>query len=67
MLPRIGLLWHPKVLRAWLKDRGHEGDTLVVTKIDRLARSVRHMCEIVNRLQAMGSTLQHVHKRSDVS
>ena len=23
-----------------------EGDTLVVTKIDRLARSVRHLCEI---------------------
>src|SRR3981189_775954 len=25
-----------------------EGDTLVVTKIDRLARSVRHLCEIVD-------------------
>ena len=31
-----------------------EGDTLVVTKIDRLARSVRHLCEIVDRLQAKG-------------
>src|SRR6202040_1385074 len=29
-----------------------EGDTLVVTKIDRLARSVRHLCETVDRLQA---------------
>ena len=32
-----------------------EGDTLVVTKIDRLARSVRHLCEIVDRLQAKGA------------
>jgi DNA invertase Pin-like site-specific DNA recombinase len=31
-----------------------EGGTLVVTKIDRLARSVRHLCEIVDRLQAKG-------------
>jgi DNA invertase Pin-like site-specific DNA recombinase len=29
-----------------------EGDTLVITKIDRLARSVRHLCDIVDRLQA---------------
>ena len=35
-----------------------EGDTLVVTKIDRLARSVRHLCEIVDRLQAKGVALR---------
>ena len=35
-----------------------EGDTLVVTKIDRLARSVRHLCEFVDRLQAKGVALR---------
>ena len=31
---------------------------MVVTKIDRLARSVRHLCEIVDRLQAKGVALR---------
>jgi DNA invertase Pin-like site-specific DNA recombinase len=31
-----------------------EGDTLIVTKLDRLARSVPHMWEIIRRLQAKG-------------
>ena len=44
-----------------------EGDTLVVTKIDRLARSVRHLCEIVDRLQAKGVALEYEsrHERCD--
>ena len=29
-----------------------EGDVLVVTKLDRLARSVRDLCNIVDRLKA---------------
>jgi hypothetical protein len=33
-----------------------EGDALVVTKLDRLARSVPHLCEIGNRLDAKGDT-----------
>ena len=35
-----------------------EGDTLVVTKLDRLARSTRHLNEIVDRLREKGSHLQ---------
>ena len=35
-----------------------EGDTLVVTKMDRLARSVHHLWEIVGKLQAKGVALQ---------
>ena len=35
-----------------------EGDTLVVTKLDRLARSTRHLNDIVDRLRKKGSHLQ---------
>jgi DNA invertase Pin-like site-specific DNA recombinase len=44
-----------------------EGDTLVVTKIDRLARSVRHLCEIVDRLQAKGVVLRILNMNLDRS
>ena len=35
-----------------------EGDTLVVTKLDRLARSTRHLYDIVDCLREKGSHLQ---------
>lgn len=35
-----------------------EGDTLVVTKLDRLARSVRHLGEIVEELEGKGVGLR---------
>lgn len=35
-----------------------EGDTLMVTKLDRLARSVSHLCQLVERLQAKGVSLR---------
>ena len=35
-----------------------EGDVLVVTKLDRLARSVPHLCEIDKRLDAKGVGLK---------
>ena len=35
-----------------------EGDTLVVTKLDRLARSTRHLNDIVDRLREKGTHLQ---------
>ncbi|WP_371682014.1 recombinase family protein [Microvirga sp. 17 mud 1-3] len=35
-----------------------EGDTLAVTKLDRLARSVRHLGEIVERLEKNGVALR---------
>jgi len=44
-----------------------EGDTLVITKIDRLARSVRHMCEIVDRLQAKGVALRILNMNLDTN
>jgi len=35
-----------------------EGDTVVVTKLDRMARSVMHLWEIVGKLQANGVALR---------
>ena len=34
-----------------------EGDQLVVTKLDRLARSTRHLLDLVERVQAKGASL----------
>jgi DNA invertase Pin-like site-specific DNA recombinase len=39
-------------------DHARDGDTLVVTKIDRLARSVGDLCSIVARLEAKGTALR---------
>jgi len=39
-------------------DFAREGDTLVVTKLDRLARSVADACAIVERLQTKGVALR---------
>ncbi|HZH11152.1 MAG TPA: recombinase family protein [Microvirga sp.] len=44
-----------------------EGDTLVVTKLDRLARSVPHMWEIIRRLQAKGVSIRIVNMGIDTN
>lgn len=44
-----------------------EGDTFVVTKLDRLARSVTHMWEIVRRLEAKGVALNVLDLGMDTS
>jgi DNA invertase Pin-like site-specific DNA recombinase len=42
-------------------DFAQAGDTLMVTRIDRLARSVRGLQDIVHELRAKGVTLKGVH------
>lgn len=42
-----------------------EGDTLVVTKLDRLARSVRHMWEVIERLRGKGAAIRIVNMGID--
>jgi DNA invertase Pin-like site-specific DNA recombinase len=44
-----------------------EGDTLVVTKLDRLARSVPHMWEIIRKLQAKGVGIRIVNMGIDTN
>ncbi len=48
-------------------DFAREGDVLVVTKLDRLARSVVHMGEIVKRLEAKGVHLRIIAMGVDTS
>ena len=44
-----------------------EGDVFVVTKIDRLARSVADLCAIVKRIEAKGATLRVLQINLDTS
>lgn len=44
-----------------------EGDALVVTKLDRLARSVSHLLEITNRLKEKGAALRILDLAIDTS
>lgn len=39
-------------------DYVREGDTLIVTKLDRLARSVPHLLEVIEALRTKGATLR---------
>ena len=48
-------------------DYVREGDTLVVTKLDRLARSTSHLLEIASRVQAKGASLQVLNLGMDSS
>ena len=53
-------------LRAAM-DYAREGDTLVVTKLDRLARSVRHLGQIVEELEGKSVGLRILNLGLDTS
>lgn len=44
-----------------------EGDTLVVTRLDRLARSTLHLCQIADQLAAKGVHLHVIDQHIDTS
>jgi DNA invertase Pin-like site-specific DNA recombinase len=44
-----------------------EGDTLIVTKLDRLARSVQHLLEIAERVKGKGADLSILNLGADTS
>jgi DNA invertase Pin-like site-specific DNA recombinase len=48
-------------------DYAREGDALVVTKLDRLARSVAHLVQIGERLEAKGVSLRVLEQQIDTS
>ena len=44
-----------------------EGDALIVTKLDRLARSMRELMEIVDRIKAKGASLRILNMGMDTT
>ena len=56
------LVLHPAALAF-----AREGDVLVVTRLDRLARSLRQLLTIVDALPARGIGLRSLHERIDTT
>ncbi len=52
---------------AALLDYVREGDTVIITKLDRIARSTRHLLEIVDQLKAKGVAFKVLNINLDTS
>ncbi len=52
---------------ARLLERIGRGDTLVVVRIDRLARSLSHLLEVIERLEAKGAFFRSLHDPIDTA
>ena len=63
---KVSSVAHRTQLEAAI-DYAREGDTLVVTKLDRLARSVAHLVVIGERLDAKGVSLKVLEQAIDTS
>lgn len=57
----------PRVQLEAMIDFAREGDTVTVTKLDRLARSVRDLMTIVDRLKAKGVALRILSMNMDTA
>lgn len=53
-------------LKACL-EYAREGDTLIVTRLDRLARSTLHLCQIADELERKGVNLKVIDQNIDTS
>jgi DNA invertase Pin-like site-specific DNA recombinase len=49
---------------ARVLERIGKGDTLVVVRIDRLARSLSHLLEVIERLEAICTRLEAMRERT---
>lgn len=52
---------------ARILDRIGRGDTLVVVRIDRLARSLSHLLQVIERLEARGAHFRSLHDPIDTA
>ena len=59
-----GLDAHRQALRRCL-DALQDGDVLVVTRVDRLARSMAHLCTILEHVHRVGANLQVLEQTLD--
>lgn len=57
----------PELAKALDYLRDHHGDVLVVTKLDRLGRSVQHLKEVATQLDARGIGLRSIDQRIDTT
>lgn len=62
----LGLKQSRPQLDKLLKDV-HNGDTVIVTSLDRIAHSTRHLLEIIDALDVTGVTLRVLDKAIDTS
>lgn len=59
--------WMRPSLGDWLNNRTHEFDHIIVLKIDRIARSVRHLSDIIEWCEANGKGLISCEEGFDLS
>jgi DNA invertase Pin-like site-specific DNA recombinase len=63
---KSGTADQPPRLKAGL-EYVRQGDTLVVTRLDRLARSTLHLCQMADKLQSQQVDLQVLDQNIDTS
>jgi DNA invertase Pin-like site-specific DNA recombinase len=59
------LSWRPGLEK--LKETLRKGDTLIVWRLDRMGRSLKHLIEIVNELANIGVTFKSLKESIDTS